>query len=162
MGNAPATGTIVFSGLGAGFKIYYFNSRSGFTSPTWMGYPSVAMGDETPVKAWLISHNLPHDSNLQSDPNGDGVSSLMAYALNLDPNQNLNGNMPKPVVTESQISMQFFAGTEGVTYIVETSTDLQSWRADGVTISGPDANQFRAATVNRSGSSRYLRLQVSQ
>ena len=162
MGNAPATGTVLFSGLGAGFKVYYFNSRSGFTSPTWKGYPSVAMGDETPVNAWLISHNLPHDSNLQSDPNGDGVNSLMAYALDLDPNENLNGSMPKPAVTESQMGLKFFAGAAGITYVVETSTDLQSWRVDDVTISGPDANQFRAATVNRSGPVSYMRLRVSQ
>ena len=90
--------------------------------------------------------------------NGDGVSLLMAYGLNLDPNQNLAGNMPKPVFSDGQLSMTFYAGSEGVIYTVETSSDLKIWTPTGVTVSAPDAGKFRTATIPMSGPSRYLRL----
>jgi hypothetical protein len=46
MGNAPAIagGWPVFWGNPSDFAVYYFNGASGFTSPTWQGYPAVNMG----------------------------------------------------------------------------------------------------------------------
>ena len=40
-GNAPALGADAFSGCAPGFKIYYSPAGSGWTSPTWNGYPSI-------------------------------------------------------------------------------------------------------------------------
>ena len=80
-----------------------------------------------PVTIWLLANGLPSNANLQSDPNGDGVNLLMAYALDLDPKQNLSGSMPKPVCAANQISLTFHAASAGVTYTVESSTDLQTW-----------------------------------
>ena len=40
MGNAPSMGTSVFNYNGNGFTVYYLNSQTGFTSPTWNGYPT--------------------------------------------------------------------------------------------------------------------------
>jgi hypothetical protein len=44
LGNAPTMGSSVFAGTGAGFSVKYQNGSTGFTSPTWMGYPSLALG----------------------------------------------------------------------------------------------------------------------
>jgi len=38
---------------------------------------------------------------------------------------------------------------------------MATWSADGVTISAPDANKFRTATVTRTGPNRFMRLAVS-
>ena len=42
-GNAPSMGDSAFDGTAAAFKVYYYKSMTGFTSPTWHGYPSVAL-----------------------------------------------------------------------------------------------------------------------
>jgi hypothetical protein len=37
---------------------------------------------------------------------------------------------------------------------------LQNWNAEGVAVSGPDANKFSTATVGMTGPCRYMRLVV--
>ena len=160
MGNAPTMGRNVFVGTGSGFTVYHFDGATGFTSPPWTGYTLVNMGAPTPVSTWLVENTLPPDLNLQDDPNGDGVSLLMAYALDLNPNENLSGSLPEPVVEAGQMSLDFHSGSGGVTYAVETSTDMLNWTTEGVAISAPDANQVRTATVDMNGSHRYMRLVV--
>ncbi len=68
--------------------------------------------------------------------------------------------MPKPVFSESQMTLNFYAGSEGITYTGETSNDLQSWRTEGVTISDPDANGYRTALLPVDVPSRFMRLVV--
>lgn len=103
-----------------------------------------------------------HNTDMQTDPNGDGVNLLMAYALNLDPKQNLSCSMPQPVYTANQMSLPFYAGSEGITYKVEASTDLQTWSAAGVTLSAKDVYNCRTARVDLNDPSRFMRLMVSQ
>ena len=166
MGNVPSFvssfGINVFSSTPVGFTVYYFNDKTGFTSPYWFGagnmYPAINMGDSTPTATWLLEKGLPYNADLQTDPNGDGVNLLMAYALNLDPQQNLSGRMPSPVIAGNQMGLTFYAGSAGVTYTVQTSADLHSWSATGVTLSTPDANNYRTATVMITGSNCFMRL----
>ena len=109
------------------------------------------------AKAQESVHDTP---GLGSDPNGDGVNLLMAYALNLDPKQNLQSSIPRPLIAGSQMGLTFYAGTAGVTYSVETSTDLQTWTSAGVTLSTPDANNLRTASAPTTGPNRFMRLVV--
>jgi len=160
LGNAPAIGANAFWGAKAGLTIYYFNGTTGFTSPTWNGIKTVNMGAPSPAVGWLLGQGLPYNANLQSDTNGDGVTLLMAYALNLDPAQNLRGSMPSPVIAGNQMSLTYYAGSAGVTYAVQTSTDLSNWSTAGVTTSGLDANNCRTATATMNGPCRYMRLVV--
>jgi hypothetical protein len=152
----------VFAGAANNFIVYYFDGAAGFTSPTWQGYPAVNMGAKTPLLSWLIDRRLPYDVNLDDDSNGDGVSLLMAYALNLDPGKNLAGSLPKPHFSAGQMSLSFYAGSAGIAYTVHSSSDMQTWNANGVIISGPDENQFRSATLEMAGPRRFLRLAVSR
>ncbi|MCX6874647.1 MAG: hypothetical protein NTW21_12700, partial [Verrucomicrobia bacterium] len=115
----------------------------------------------TPFATWLIENGLPHNANPQDDPNGDGVNLLLAYALNLDPQQNLSGSMPRPVCAAGRMSLRHYAGREGLTYTVEASSDLQTWSTTGVTVSGPDADKFRTASVPMTGPRCFLRLGVT-
>jgi hypothetical protein len=154
-GNAPTMGSNVFQSAAAGFKVYYYEGKTGFT-PNLSGYTTIELGALT---TWLASYGLAADSDLGLDANGDGVSLLMAYALDLNPNQNLSGSMPQPVIAASQMSLSYKAGAVGVTYAVEASTDLTSWSTEGVVVSGPDT--LRTATVDLSGPSRFMRLVVS-
>jgi hypothetical protein len=162
LGDAPTLGEpAVFDNPATGFTIYYFNGKAGFSSPLWNGYPAVNVGEPTPLKTWLLENGLPPDSSLQDDPNHDGVNLLIAYALDLNPQLDLSGRMPRPMLAGNQMSLTFHAGAAGVSYFVETSTDLKTWSPTGVRISDPDANMFRTATVDMAGTGRFLRLVVS-
>ena len=161
-GDAPTMGSNVFELTATGFAVFYSSTSNGFTSPVWVGYPAFNLGDSgTMVAVWLLSRGLAPMTDLQSDLNGDGVNLLMAYALNLDPYQNLSKAVPQPVFATDQMSLSFYAGALGVTYVVEASTDMVNWSSEGVALSLPDANQIRTAVVNRSGTNTFMRLAVS-
>jgi autotransporter-associated beta strand protein len=161
LGNAPGMGVKVFASTASGFTVGYFDGATGITSPTWLGYPVLNMGAATPLATWLLGKNLPYNANPQDDPNGDGVNLLLAYALNLDPNQNLSGSLPRPVCAAGRMSLRYYAGNDGLTYTVETSSNLTNWSSAGVTVSGPDADKFRTASVPMTGPRYFLRLGVS-
>lgn len=169
LGNAPSMGDTVFDNqaTNANLRVYFFNGKSDFDAPFWLPvenqppYPSINMGSENPLTPWLILNNLPTNSNLQDDANGDGVNLLMAYALNLDPSENLSGSLPLPVFGPNQMSLSFYAGSLGITYRVQTCNDLVSWTEVGVSLSPLNAEQSRTATVNFSGRQRFMRLVVS-
>jgi len=112
-----------------------------------------------PVTVWLLAHELPATADLQTDPDGDGVSLLMAYALDLDPRQNLSGSMPRPVIVSNQMRLSFYAARAGVAYTVESSTDLRTWSTAEVTLS--DVGQTRTAAVPVTAPCRFMRIVVS-
>jgi len=164
LGDSPSNFiTDAFEFAASGFTVYFYEGAAGFTSPTWNGYPAASMGANvvTPYNTWLLSHGLPANQNWQYDDNGDGVGNLMAFALGLNPNQNLSGAMPKPIFSSTQMSLSFYSGAPGVTYSVESCTDFTDWSADEVVLSQPDANQIRTATVMTSGLNRFMRLKVN-
>jgi len=161
-GDAPcAVSPSVFSSAAPGFTVYYFAGASGFTSPTWLGYPSVNLGAHSPVAPWLIANGFAHDADLGSSPNHDGVSLLMAYALGLDPRQPQAGHLPKPSILGGQLTLPLHVGSAGVTYWVEVSHDLQNWTTEGVTISAPDADGWCTAGTPLTGPCCYLRIRVA-
>ncbi len=84
----------------------------------------------------------------------------MAYALNLNPNLNLAGSLPAPVLDGATLSMSFHAASPGIIYSVETSIDLNTWVTEGVTMSGDD--NPRTASVAMDWPQRFLRLVVQQ
>lgn len=161
-GNAPNTfGSNVFQAAAEGFSVYFPATATGFTAPIWKGYPAIAIGSDSALSNWLLGYNLPANSDLKSDANGDGVSLLMAYALALNPNQNLSALVPQPVFSADQMSLSYFAAADGVTYVVEASPDLVNWSTEGVVVGEPNASQVRSATVDRAGDNRFMRLSVS-
>ena len=88
----------------------------------------------------------------------DGVSLLMAYALDLNPRQNLRSRLPTPVVDGDHLAMSFQGTSPGITYTVQTSTDLQHWTTEGLTTSDLDPAGRRTAMVPRNTARRFLRL----
>jgi hypothetical protein len=161
LGDAPSLGKAVFGDAAPGFTIYYLSCSNGFTSPTWNGYPTIRIDERAcPAAPWLVAHGFAYDTDLHLDHNGDGVSLLMAYALDLNPQLNLGGRLPVPVMDAESMTMSFHAASPGITYRVETSTDLRTWRTDGVTLSGLDADNKRTAAVRRDAPQRFLRLVV--
>jgi hypothetical protein len=159
-GNAPPTvNTSPFAFTATGFKVCYYSNATGFSNP-WRGYPTEEIRVGDPFGSWLAGYNLPTDSPLNLDANGDGVSLLMAYALDLDPTENLSAVVPKPVLGATQMSLSYHSAAEGVTYRVEVGPDLKTWSVDGVVVNGPDVNGVSTATASRTGDSRFMRLVV--
>lgn len=160
LGNAPSnTGSHALPRSGT---VFYFSGTSGFTSPTWLGVKSISMGPNDHVKRWLLTNQIPFDTEISSDLNGDGVPLLMAYALGFNPSQNLSNQLPIPEVLDNQLNLRFYAGSPGITYKIEASSDLKNWSATGANVSAPDALQFRTATIATSGSRCFLRLLVTK
>lgn len=68
-----------------------------------------------------------------ADPEGDGISNLMKYALNLDPWTNGFGGLPAgSIITTGNSKYPAITYTElllapDITYTVQVSTDLQTW-----------------------------------
>ncbi len=85
----------------------------------------------------------------------------MAYALDLNPHANLSGHMPAPEVDGDTLKLTFSAGAKGVTYTVDTSTDLEHWTTEGVTLTDLDPTQHPTASVPLDSPRRFLRLVVS-
>ncbi len=115
-----------------------------------------------PAASWLAGHEFPYDTDLDQDLNGDDVSLLMAYALDLDPNLNLRGSLPEPVLGDGTLGISFYGIAEGITYTVETSRDLRKWTAEGVVVTKPDEAGQRVATVSQDSKKRFLRLVVAE
>lgn len=160
-GNSPATmGDEVFDAAADGFAVYYYSTSSGFTSPLWFGYTAVEIGSNPALVGWLIANGFTPGTAPLADPNQDGVSLLMAYALGLDPAANLSGSMPRPVLANGSLSLTFQGDSDGVFYGAETSTDLATWTANGVTLTAPDAAGKRTATIPVTTGNRFLRLAV--
>lgn len=165
-GNSPIPSFNAFSLVSPDFAIYFLDGAEGFPVPPdemfWYGYPAVNMGSVSSLAAtWLLSKGFPASFDLKTDKDGDGVMLLMAWALNLDPYQNLSSSIPRPVISGNQMNLTFFAGAAGITYRVEKSNDLKNWNTEGVTLSAPDSNQMCTASSSVSGTSLYMRLAVS-
>jgi len=80
----------------------------------------------TPLEDYLISFGL-QGSNLttSADPDGDGLNNAAEFAYGTDPTK----STASPVtITESPgvLKMSFLGRTNGVTYVVKTTTDLST------------------------------------
>jgi hypothetical protein len=162
LGDAPGYfGSHVFDDTGSSFGIYYWGGAAGFTSPFWNGYPAYMMHNPpNTVASWLVYSGFDLHADLSRDPNGDGVSLLTAYALNLDPHKDLSGDLPKPVVNTNEMLLElaFYAGAEHVLYYVETSTNLVAWTTGGVAVSPPDPEQISTAMMDIDSPAGFMRL----
>ena len=58
------------------------------------------------------------------------------------------------------LSLSFHAARPGLTYTVQTSTDLRQWTTEGVVTSDPGDSGIRTATIPRDSPQRFLRLVV--
>ena len=101
------------------------------------------------------------NTDLNLDPNGDGVNHLMAYALELDPNADFISSPLEATLDSNSLGITFFAGKQDVTYTPQTSTDLKNWTSDGVTLSELTLEGRRTASVRTSQPIGFLRLHLA-
>ena len=80
----------------------------------------------------MLTHGLDYNAPIHQDLNDDGVSLLMAYALDLDPNRNLTASVPNTILDVSKFTMEFYGASAGITYRVEASKNLVDWSDTGI------------------------------
>lgn len=164
LGDRPTVGSsaLAFAGTqNGGLTIYYASAATGHTAENWGSYPLVPIPFPTTTSEdWLLSIGMPFNLDMEVDQNGDGVSLLMAYALNLDPALNLSTSMPQPVFEAGQMSLQFYAGRSDITYEVQGCPDLSNWTTID-SVSPLDENQNQTVSIPMSGGSMFMRLKVT-
>ncbi len=163
LGDSPTRwGSGMFDNVATEFAILYLSASTGFTSPTWVGYPAMMIDEvPSPSQLWLMGQGYSPDTDLESDPQTTGVSLLMSYALNLDPESHTQTNLPQPVIDGEGMRMTFYSGRPDVTYIAETTTDFRTWSTEGLMLSDPAPNKTRTASVDRDAPFRALRLRIN-
>ncbi|MGJ8638631.1 MAG: leucine-rich repeat domain-containing protein [Opitutaceae bacterium] len=164
IGDAPSSFNVnAFTNTSQEFCIYYGSISSGFSSPLWNGYASEEINTTLhPKAAWLLEHEIPYTTPLDSDYNHDGVTLLTAYSLNLNPSENLANSLPQPRLQQGTLEISFYANRQDVTYSVKTCTDLSlgDWTTNGIEISPKDINGTCTASVSSSDLNRFLQLTV--
>lgn len=166
-------GTLVGFRLFAGGASGTFNPSAAEFDNIRLGttYASVTGAAVTPVSPWQTWLNLhftapeqaqPTVAGDTADPDGDGRSNLLEYAL---------GTAPRSADTATTLVVRAPAGflaldypvpQADLTYTPETSTDLATWVTTGITdiSAGPG---LRTATVPRPEGARvFLRLRVTR
>lgn len=116
-----------------------------------------------PLGDFLAAAGIPADQRgALDDPDGDGLPNLLEYALGLAPGAADSSGAPALQAVENTLTYTYRrAVATGLTYTVETSSDLINWSDVGVDQGTPDANGNVTATVLLDGPGRYLRLKVT-
>ena len=128
-----------------------------------------------PFAAWQNQH-FPGVSDAaviseNADPDRDGDTNLVEYALNTDPNDPTKRTSLKPELAASTLSLLYtqVAAATDITYVVEWSTDLQSWSDSGVTQTtdpappaDPNFPVISAEVTRATDSIKFLRLKINK
>jgi len=159
--------------VGASQRILYNGDHDAYVLTSTFSSPGLA--------AWMNTHQI---TDLDGDPDGDGIYNLLEYALRRHPRQPdsagaivagreqllgttyLTLTYRRPHDEWATISDGADAGYDGVGYTVETSTDLVIWHSGANYVTQtvtPDASGPMVTVVARvpaDSSKRFLRLQV--
>lgn len=74
-GNAPVMASVVFSSVPAAFEIRYYQNRTGFSTPTWLGFKTKNLGDLSEAPAEILVQT-PSGGDLADNANTEDFGSL--------------------------------------------------------------------------------------
>ncbi len=117
------------------------------------------------LDAYLATAGVPVDQrDHAADPDGDGLSNLLEYALNLNPMASDTSGLPVLARVGNTLTLTYKKVRNDVGYEVITTTELGnpgSWTTSGVTQGTPNGNGMTTASVPLSGAKTFLRLRVN-
>lgn len=171
LGDAPTTfdtggfleGAFTFADID--FKIYFLDTSSGFTSPTWEGYDTQELDVTTlPPAPWLVANELPLNADFSTSLNPQGVDLLTCYAFNLDPLTAETSDIANFTRSTGGFTLEFHGSSAGITYQAVTSTtlDTNDWSTTGVTLNAPTNNGLRTATIPDTAPRAFMRVEATQ
>ncbi|MGD7653316.1 MAG: leucine-rich repeat domain-containing protein [Verrucomicrobiales bacterium] len=140
LSHAPVLGDDVFGGADSGFSITFHEGATGFSTPTWEGYPcEMIPSSATTFSAWaetaFAGAGTSADQMLASaDPDQDGRINLFEYAFGGDPTLS---DSSAPVTTDADnglpiLSFTIVGDATDLSYIVQTSSDGKTWQDGAV------------------------------
>ena len=187
LGNAPVMGRVVFNNTASGFTVQYHSGATGFTSPTWLDYPSLNV-DTSPYGIWRTGRFTPADvatglTTPAADFDHDGIPNMLEYAFGGDPKvPTVAGVAPAPHVVGNKLQLSFScdATRTDITYTVQSASTLapNSWSDIATSVGGATTlpigslstvtdtgSGLRTVTVTdataSSGGKRFLRVKVT-
>ncbi len=165
-GSPPTTGSSVYTtglAINAATTIRALAVKSGLTDSVITGGNYTLL---SPYQVWSNSiHWNSADPSPGADPNQDGISNLLAYALGADPLTNASDSLPTIATNGTVLSFSYVRERADITYSVQTSTSLEplSWTTNGINQgSGAVGESINATTPVGSDTKRFLRLRVEQ
>ena len=124
---------------------------------------------QPPIEEWRDAEFESDSGNAtvsgnDADPDGDGLSNLIEYALGLAPNT--PNSAPAPQVASGTLSITYTVNllATDVTLLAQCSGDLASWSADGITVETLGENgplRTVRASIPASAGRRFLHLRVT-
>ena len=102
---------------------------------------------------------------VSDDPDLDGLTALIEYALNLDPNAPDADQLPMPMVEGNNLTYAYpkDISKADISYQVEFSNDLGIWTplAD-VLVETNGSIETRKASIPLSGGRQFMRLKITK
>ncbi len=118
-----------------------------------------------PMADYLAAAGVPEGLRGETDdPDHDGLSNLMEYALNLPPHTPSAASAPAGVSTPPHFTLTYRRHRAELTYVVEQSDDLTpgSWTPVGVDQGTPLPDGTTTASIPLAGGHGFLRLSVTR
>lgn len=129
---------------------------------TVLDFHGETLVDRTAYQSWKFSRGIAPEAAEDSDGDADGLPLLVEYALDLDPLRSSVHAAPAAMRKEGLLLLSYHRHRAGLSYVVQTSSDLFGWTATGVTQEyAVDGTLVTASVPSGDGPRRFLRLAVT-
>ncbi len=125
-----------------------------------LGLNVFIIGPPGSASNWLDRNGLPIELVINEETIYNGQKVFPYYAFN----RNLGEQIDYPIVSlgGGLASFVFYSGREDVSYLIETSTDLESWTEQGIIAgSAPDEDHSRLF-IGLENDRRFVRFRLEK
>lgn len=158
---SPTAAATEVTGLTEGTHVFRLTATSS-KGASGSGEVTVVVRKAATYSAWLSLNGLSGSAALpEADPDGNGVTNLLEYAVGIQHGVVPNVDLPTPRRINDTMSLTYRKVQTDVTYVPEWSDDLTVWNATGITITGDGVYETASASVN-AGRQGFMRLQIIQ